>query len=34
MWGDFAVEKFCGTDKESVFVQSRVLQFFFSRAVL
>lgn len=28
MWGDFAVEKFCGTDMESVFVQSRVLQFF------
>lgn len=27
-WGDFAVEKFCGTDMESVFVQSRVLQFF------
>lgn len=28
MWGDFAVEKFCGTDMESVFVQLRVLQFF------
>lgn len=27
MWGDFAVEKFCGTDMESVFVQSRVLPF-------